>query len=74
MFKFCFVFRPLKSRVKIMVDGTLLITRITPDDSGNYTCIPTNGLLTPPTASASLTVRRECLCADVFISNFQSPT
>eukprot|EP00063_Salmo_salar_P009224 XP_013984059.1 PREDICTED: protein turtle homolog A-like isoform X2 [Salmo salar] len=48
---------PLKSRVKIMVDGTLLITRITPDDSGNYTCIPTNGLLTPPTASASLTVR-----------------
>ncbi|XP_052376028.1 LOW QUALITY PROTEIN: protein turtle homolog A-like [Oncorhynchus keta] len=49
---------PLKSRVKIMVDGTLLITRITPDDSGNYTCMPTNGLLTPPTASASLTVRR----------------
>uniref|UniRef100_A0A4W5KB36 Immunoglobulin superfamily, member 9a n=1 Tax=Hucho hucho TaxID=62062 RepID=A0A4W5KB36_9TELE len=48
---------PLKSRVKIMVDGTLLITRITPDDSGNYTCMPTNGLLTPPTASASLTVR-----------------
>ncbi|KAL0965550.1 hypothetical protein UPYG_G00282800 [Umbra pygmaea] len=47
----------LKSRVKIMVDGTLLITRIMPDDSGNYTCMPTNGLLTPPTASASLTVR-----------------
>uniref|UniRef100_A0A4W5LR74 Immunoglobulin superfamily, member 9a n=1 Tax=Hucho hucho TaxID=62062 RepID=A0A4W5LR74_9TELE len=47
----------LKSRVKIMVDGTLLITRITPDDSGNYTCMPTNGLLTPPTASANLTVR-----------------
>ncbi|XP_020313701.1 protein turtle homolog A isoform X1 [Oncorhynchus kisutch] len=46
----------LKSRVKIMVDGTLLITRITPDDSGNYTCMPTNGLLTPPTASANLTV------------------
>uniref|UniRef100_A0A8C7KMF6 Immunoglobulin superfamily, member 9a n=1 Tax=Oncorhynchus kisutch TaxID=8019 RepID=A0A8C7KMF6_ONCKI len=45
------------SRVKIMVDGTLLITRITPDDSGNYTCMPTNGLLTPPTASTSLTVR-----------------
>ncbi|CAB1318474.1 unnamed protein product [Coregonus sp. 'balchen'] len=47
----------LKSRVKIMVDGTLLITRITPDDSGNYTCMPTNGLLIPPTASANLTVR-----------------
>ncbi|XP_010892221.2 protein turtle homolog A isoform X2 [Esox lucius] len=48
---------PLKSRVKIMVDGTLLITSITPDDSGLYTCMPTNGLLTPPTASANLTVR-----------------
>ncbi|XP_044190144.1 protein turtle homolog A [Thunnus albacares] len=46
----------LKSRVKIMVDGTLLISRLTPEDSGNYTCMPTNGLLTPPTASANLTV------------------
>ncbi|KAM6986481.1 protein turtle homolog A [Aplochiton taeniatus] len=46
----------LKSRVKIMVDGTLLITSLVPDDSGNYTCMPTNGLLTPPTASANLTV------------------
>ncbi|XP_051906187.1 protein turtle homolog A-like isoform X1 [Hippocampus zosterae] len=46
----------LKSRVKIMVDGTLLISSLTPDDSGNYTCAPTNGLLTPPTASAILTV------------------
>ncbi|XP_053196316.1 protein turtle homolog A [Scomber japonicus] len=46
----------LKSRVKIMVDGTLLISRLIPEDSGNYTCMPTNGLLTPPTASATLTV------------------
>ncbi|XP_024113516.1 protein turtle homolog A [Oryzias melastigma] len=46
----------LKSRVKIMVDGTLLISRLIPEDSGNYTCIPTNGLLTPPAASAILTV------------------
>nr|XP_049594051.1 protein turtle homolog A-like isoform X2 [Syngnathus scovelli] len=46
----------LKSRVKIMVDGTLLISRLIPEDSGNYTCAPTNGLLTPPTASAVLTV------------------
>uniref|UniRef100_A0A3B5AQB9 Protein turtle homolog A-like n=1 Tax=Stegastes partitus TaxID=144197 RepID=A0A3B5AQB9_9TELE len=46
----------LKSRVKIMVDGTLLISRVVPEDSGNYTCVPTNGLLTPPTASANLTV------------------
>ncbi|XP_077353763.1 protein turtle homolog B-like [Festucalex cinctus] len=46
----------LKSRVKIMVDGTLLISSLVPEDSGNYTCTPTNGLLTPPTASATLTV------------------
>lgn len=46
----------LKSRVKIMVDGTLLISRLVPEDSGRYTCTPTNGLLTPPTASANLTV------------------
>ncbi|XP_070706257.1 protein turtle homolog A [Pempheris klunzingeri] len=46
----------LKSRVKIMVDGTLLISSLIPEDSGNYTCMPTNGLLTPPTASANLTV------------------
>lgn len=46
----------LKSRVKIMVDGTLLISRLIPEDSGRYTCMPTNGLLTPPTASANLTV------------------
>ncbi|XP_072309375.1 protein turtle homolog A-like [Eucyclogobius newberryi] len=46
----------LKSRVKVMVDGTLLISRLLPEDSGRYTCMPTNGLLTPPTASANLTV------------------
>lgn len=46
----------LKSRVKIMVDGTLLISSLIPEDSGNYTCMPTNGLLNPPTASANLTV------------------
>ncbi|CAG5867238.1 unnamed protein product [Menidia menidia] len=46
----------LKSRVKIMVDGTLLISGLIPEDSGNYTCTPTNGLLTPPSASAILTV------------------
>ncbi|KAM4533145.1 protein turtle homolog B [Fundulus diaphanus] len=46
----------LKSRVRIQVDGTLHISRLVPEDSGNYTCVPTNGLLTPPTASAVLTV------------------
>ncbi|XP_063065827.1 uncharacterized protein igsf9a [Engraulis encrasicolus] len=47
----------LKSRVKVLVDGTLLVSRVTPEDSGNYTCTPTNGLLTPPSASAQLTIR-----------------
>ncbi|KAK1800674.1 hypothetical protein P4O66_005879 [Electrophorus voltai] len=47
----------LKTRVKVMVDGTLLISRLTPGDSGNYTCMPTNGLPVPPTASAILTVQ-----------------
>ncbi|XP_078017988.1 protein turtle homolog A isoform X1 [Epinephelus lanceolatus] len=51
----------LKSRVKIMVDGTLLVSSLIPEDSGNYTCMPTNGLLTPPTASANLTVMHPAL-------------
>ncbi|TRY95925.1 hypothetical protein DNTS_017257 [Danionella cerebrum] len=47
----------LKSRVKVIVDGTLLISRLTSEDSGNYTCMPTNGLPVPPSASAVLTVQ-----------------
>ncbi|XP_030621083.1 uncharacterized protein igsf9b [Chanos chanos] len=47
----------LKSRVKVLVDGSLLISSLIPDDSGNYTCTPTNGLLTPPSASANLKVK-----------------
>lgn len=56
----CVCFRSLKSRVKIIVDGTLLISRLTPADSGNYTCMPTNGLHVSPSASAILTVQRKC--------------
>ncbi|XP_062307447.1 protein turtle homolog A isoform X1 [Osmerus eperlanus] len=47
----------LKSRVKILVDGTLLIPNLVPEDAGNYTCVPTNGILTPPSASARLKVK-----------------
>ncbi|XP_033947258.1 uncharacterized protein igsf9b isoform X2 [Pseudochaenichthys georgianus] len=47
----------LKTRVKVLVDGTLLIPNLIPEDTGNYTCIPTNGLLTPPSASAHLKVK-----------------
>ncbi|XP_036450781.1 protein turtle homolog A [Colossoma macropomum] len=51
----------LKSRVKVMVDGTLLISSLIPGDSGNYTCMPTNGLPAPPSASAILTVQHPAL-------------
>ncbi|XP_037403455.1 protein turtle homolog A [Pygocentrus nattereri] len=51
----------LKSRVKVMVDGTLLIPSVIPGDSGNYTCMPTNGLPAPPSASAVLTVQHPAL-------------
>uniref|UniRef100_A0A4W4FA11 Immunoglobulin superfamily, member 9b n=1 Tax=Electrophorus electricus TaxID=8005 RepID=A0A4W4FA11_ELEEL len=47
----------LKLRVKVLVDGTLVIPSVIPEDSGNYTCIPTNGLLTPPSATAHLKVK-----------------
>ncbi|XP_044223593.1 protein turtle homolog A [Thunnus albacares] len=47
----------LQSRVKVLVDGTLLIPNLIPEDAGNYTCIPTNGILTPPSASAHLKVK-----------------
>ncbi len=43
------------------MDGTLLIPNLIPEDAGNYTCIPTNGILTPPSASAHLKVKRKSL-------------
>ncbi|TRY60531.1 hypothetical protein DNTS_026950 [Danionella cerebrum] len=43
--------------IEVLVDGTLLISGLVPEDSGNYTCMPTNGLLTPPSASAYLKVK-----------------
>ncbi|XP_073465714.1 protein turtle homolog A isoform X3 [Aquarana catesbeiana] len=46
----------LQSRVRILVDGSFLLQQVTPEDSGKYTCIPSNGLWKSPSASAYLTV------------------
>uniref|UniRef100_A0A674HKJ4 Immunoglobulin superfamily member 9 n=1 Tax=Taeniopygia guttata TaxID=59729 RepID=A0A674HKJ4_TAEGU len=46
----------LQARVRVLVDGSLLLQRATPDDAGKYTCTPSNGLWKPPSASAFLTV------------------
>lgn len=46
----------LQSRVQILVDGSLWLQSAQPDDAGRYTCVPSNGLLHPPSASAYLTV------------------
>ncbi|XP_074836799.1 protein turtle homolog A isoform X2 [Carettochelys insculpta] len=46
----------LQSRVRVLVDGSLLLQKTTPDDAGKYTCVPSNGLGRPPSASAFLTV------------------
>ncbi|KAM6106601.1 LOW QUALITY PROTEIN: protein turtle homolog A [Pterocles gutturalis] len=45
----------LRARVRVLVDGSLLLQRTTPDDTGKYTCVP-NGLWKPPSASAFVTV------------------
>ncbi|KAF0882332.1 TUTLA protein, partial [Crocuta crocuta] len=46
----------LQPRVRILVDGSLRLQAAQPDDAGRYTCVPSNGLLRPPSASAYLTV------------------
>ncbi|XP_058866115.1 protein turtle homolog B isoform X2 [Acipenser ruthenus] len=46
----------LKLRVRILIDGTLIIFRVKPEDAGKYTCIPSNSLGHSPSASAHLTI------------------
>ncbi|XP_077179514.1 protein turtle homolog A isoform X2 [Paroedura picta] len=46
----------LQSRIRVLIDGSLLVQKTTPEDSGQYTCVPSNGLKKPPSASAFLTV------------------
>ncbi|XP_027743860.1 protein turtle homolog B isoform X1 [Empidonax traillii] len=47
----------LKLRVRILIDGTLIIFHVKPEDAGKYTCIPSNSLGRSPSASAYLTVQ-----------------
>ncbi|XP_063341925.1 protein turtle homolog B-like isoform X2 [Pelmatolapia mariae] len=47
----------LKRRVSILIDGSLIIAHVKPEDAGKYTCAPSNSLGRPPTASAYLTVQ-----------------
>uniref|UniRef100_A0A8D0EDJ4 Immunoglobulin superfamily member 9B n=1 Tax=Salvator merianae TaxID=96440 RepID=A0A8D0EDJ4_SALMN len=47
----------LKLRVRILIDGTLIIFRVKPEDAGKYTCVPSNSLGRSPSASAFLTVQ-----------------
>lgn len=43
--------------MRILIDGTLIIFRVKPEDAGKYTCIPSNSLGRSPSASAYLTVQ-----------------
>lgn len=55
----CFLNSDLKLRVRILIDGTLIIFRVKPEDAGKYTCVPSNSLGRSPSASAYLTVQCE---------------
>ncbi|KAM4547019.1 protein turtle homolog B isoform 1-T1 [Fundulus diaphanus] len=47
----------LKRRVSILIDGSLIIVQVKPEDTGKYTCSPSNSLGVPPSASAYLAVQ-----------------
>uniref|UniRef100_A0A4W5K4F7 Immunoglobulin superfamily member 9B n=1 Tax=Hucho hucho TaxID=62062 RepID=A0A4W5K4F7_9TELE len=47
----------LRDRVSILVDGSLIISGVKPEDAGRFTCSPSNSLGRPPSASAQLTVQ-----------------
>ncbi|XP_061607645.1 protein turtle homolog B isoform X4 [Phyllopteryx taeniolatus] len=47
----------LKRRVSVLIDGSLIIAQVKPEDAGKYTCAPSNSLGLPPNASAYLTVQ-----------------
>ena len=60
----------LETRTVIRRDGTLFINPSTAEDSGEYTCEVSNGIGTPDTSSAFLSV--ECNTKSIFVSNFES--
>lgn len=60
----------LKRRVSILIDGSLIIAQVKPEDAGKYTCAPSNSLGQPPTASAYLTV--QCKCPNILSSSYFS--
>ncbi|KAJ7996934.1 hypothetical protein DPEC_G00223660 [Dallia pectoralis] len=47
----------LRDRVSILVDGSLIVSGVKPEDAGRFTCSPSNSLGRPPSASARLTVQ-----------------
>lgn len=61
--------------MRVLVDGSLWIRTVQPDDGGLYTCMPSNGLPPPPSASAVLTVLCESLwpSTDDLLSTVPSP-
>lgn len=48
--------------MSILIDGSLIISQVKPEDAGKYTCSPSNSLGRPPSASAYLTVHCESVC------------
>ncbi|ELU05781.1 hypothetical protein CAPTEDRAFT_193229 [Capitella teleta] len=51
----------LMARAAIYADGSLVISSVIKEDSGLYSCRPSNGLGPPPEASAYLNITCECL-------------
>uniref|UniRef100_A0A8C7CL77 Immunoglobulin superfamily member 9B n=1 Tax=Oncorhynchus kisutch TaxID=8019 RepID=A0A8C7CL77_ONCKI len=47
----------LRDRVSILVDGSLIISGVKPEDAGRFTCSPSNSLGQPPSAWAQVTVQ-----------------
>nr|XP_033780823.1 protein turtle homolog A [Geotrypetes seraphini] len=60
----------LQSRVRVLVDGSLLLQQAAPEDSGKYTCVPSNGLWKAPSASAYLTVLHPAQVIDMPLETY----